>query len=45
MNTIGKIIQDRRKELKLRQPDITKQLEQFGYFAFLRLCHQHKLLK
>ena len=32
MNTIGKIIQDRRKELKLRQPDITKQLEQFGYF-------------
>ena len=32
MNTIGKIIQDRRKELKLRQPDITKELEQFGYF-------------
>ena len=31
MNSIGKILQDRRKELGLTQPDVNKELKQFGY--------------
>ena len=31
MNSIGKILQDRRKELRLTQPDVNKELKQFGY--------------
>lgn len=31
MNSIGKILQDRRKELGLTQPDVHKELKQFGY--------------
>lgn len=31
MNSIGKILQYRRKELGLTQPDVNKELKQFGY--------------
>lgn len=31
MNSIGKILQNRRKELGLTQPDVNKELKQFGY--------------
>ena len=31
MNSIGKILQDRRKKLRLTQPDVNKELKQFGY--------------